>query len=310
MNEEKKERPKKIIKCLNKGCQTKLRVPETEEKIKLRCPSCQFTFEYEGKYHYLYTLEGKSFLAFLTNTYTLQSRFDEAIEISQKKTEISPDDEYAFYGLGLSHYGKLYQHYQELNKTYSKAVEALKKAIEINPKNPSPHLTLSIIYTSNNHPQEAIETLQRFLKVKGRDKLEDTEVYKILASSYQLLGNNKEAKKFYQKALTQEPSSLQVHYSLGKLYLEEKKYQKAIEEFEKEIEVTLSNPKILKFELKHIPSFLGSILNLKEALKKRGLKEEQIKKNEILKKAYEAVNLSDSEIEKELKSLESIFPFR
>lgn len=293
----------KTIPCPTVECKTLLKVPADKKKVKLRCPNCQNVFSYEESYHDIYIYHGQAFLNYLTRSFLFPQKIEEAVRFARKKTEVFPNDSVAFYGLGVANYAKATNLYFEVKKARKEAESSLQKSIKLNPTFPAPHVSLILVQLADGNEAAAIKTAEKFLGNPERDKSQDFEVYRLLGSAYQAQGRKKKAKEFYQKALKKEPRLLQVHQSLGQLYLEENKPEEAAEEFEKEIENTLNNPEIASSALTSLPSFLLSYLKLKEVLKKQGKSLKEIREGLIVQKAEKALKLKDKDIKQRLKEL-------
>ncbi|MCK4776901.1 MAG: tetratricopeptide repeat protein [Actinomycetia bacterium] len=292
-----------IVSCQNVKCSSKLKIPVSKKPVKIRCPVCKNIFDYDHKYENVYKFKGKYFFNYLSNDYLLNNKFEEAIKLSTKKTEVAPDDEYSFYALGISFYSKLINLYSDIGLLRNKAIDAFLKTIEINPQNPSPHISLMLISMSSGNYVKSIEDGENFLKIKDRIKTEDSEIHKLIAESYSLSGNTKSAKKFYEKAVDEYPDILDVHFRLADIYLKENKNEEALAEYKKEIEATFKNPRINYDQLKLVPSFLISFLKVHEIMKKMGKSKSDIDDDETLKRVKSILNLSDKEISEQLKKL-------
>ena len=88
------------------------------------------------------------------------------------------------------------------------------------------HLYLGFVYSNTGNPQKTIELLK---------SIEDFEAYQLLGSAYEKIGETKQAISYYKNALNIE-TSLNILYTLGRLYLAEGDLEKGINYLEAAIE--------------------------------------------------------------------------
>ncbi len=108
---------------------------------------------------------------------------------------------------------------------HEQAVEALKKALEYHPDDIEIYDLLSIEYLYLDEFQEALKTSKKSLEI---DPENQAALYNVI-SCYDLMDMNEKARDFLLNFVDQQPMS-EIGWSLlGKRYLEDEKYEQALE---------------------------------------------------------------------------------
>jgi tetratricopeptide (TPR) repeat protein len=155
---------------------------------------------------------------FLGNVYTENKEYDKAEKILTKVTELAPHDERGYYFLG-----RLYLEKGELEES----VTYYKKALEQNPAYPLALVDIARVYEKLGRPVESEKIYKDLISF-----------YPLSLESYIRYGNFlftvnriEDAQVQFKKAEKLDSQNPDVKLRLGLLYLEEKDYDKAIEEF-------------------------------------------------------------------------------
>jgi tetratricopeptide (TPR) repeat protein len=155
---------------------------------------------------------------FLGNVYTENKEYDKAQKILTKATELAPDDERAYYFLG-----RLYLEKGALEES----VAYYKQALERNPSYPLALVDIARVYEKLGRPVESEKIYKDLIFF-----------YPLSLESYIRYGNflftvNRiaDAAEQFKKAEQLDSQNPDVKLRLGLLYLEERDYDKAIQEF-------------------------------------------------------------------------------
>ena len=158
------------------------------------------------------------------NIYLNTGRLKDAVTYFTKASELAGGDKKAraLFNLGLT--------YRRMgSKYYPNALTAFKRSQRIRPSDIETRLMIGITSpTTADGYSEAIEQLNMALKLKPDNAI--TYLYIGLVNS----ANNKTkaAKQAYKKAIHLSPSYYKAHYNLGLLYLEEKRWNLALNHFQ------------------------------------------------------------------------------
>jgi len=164
----------------------------------------------------------------LSQIYTEQGKYSEAVEEGRKALKIDPKNAIGHFVLG-----ELYLK----QKLYEEAIAAFQAALKINPKFSRAHYKLANIYLEQNKESEAIADVEAALQ-------SDPTV----ASSRFALGNMYFARKDYCAALAEYQEAAQinprlpdVHHKTGEAFLRLKRYPRALMALHTAV---LKNPKL------------------------------------------------------------------
>jgi superkiller protein 3 len=109
------------------------------------------------------------------------------------------------------------------------AIVAYRKAIDLDPNLFEARLNLGILWLQLKNPQGAVEQLEKAVALKP-DQLRAQLYY---GRALALTGQTEGAEKQFQAVLRLDPKLAIVHYDLGQLYLQQKRYQEALDCFQK-----------------------------------------------------------------------------
>ena len=113
------------------------------------------------------------------------------------------------------------------------------------------------VYNSNNL-QEAYNMISTITEEER-----DYELWYLLGNLSQDFNNDMNAAYFFQKSILMKPDFDKAHYNLANLYLKEKKYNKAIQEYKTAIKYKKDFPYIYQKEFKEAKEALQKAIKLK-----------------------------------------------
>jgi len=120
---------------------------------------------------------------------------------------------------GKSKYKKIFKkgcdHFN--NKDHHRAKLEFEKTIHLNPNCFQSYYNLGLIHEHNKEYNKAIEYMIKALEINPQYP----KPFINLANMYHKIGQTGEAKKYYKKALQYDDDNSQIHYHIGKIYLEE-----------------------------------------------------------------------------------------
>ena len=161
-----------------------------------------------------------------------QNRFDEAIDTLRKALRTFPSDGRIYTTLGA-----LYS----LGDRKEEAVQAAQAGIRYLPNEYMAYTNLCRALNDVNKPEMAIRECNNALRLKP----DDGETYFYLARANDLANKPAEATRFYKRAVTgleeftrQNPDSSYGFYLLGNAYFADNQREKAIEAYEKCLELS------------------------------------------------------------------------
>ena len=184
--------------------------------------------------------------------YTLQGKFEMAIENFERSIELYPSDSNAFYNYALpltklnriDEAARAYRNAAKLNpqdfksrnnlanilmrKNDLKGAKALyMEVLGLKPAFPQALNNLGIIMSINKHHSESLSYYKRAIKADPRYM----EAYYNMGITLEDLGEKSEAIERYKEAVKIDPNYADAHYSLANIYMEEKLYTLASNEF-------------------------------------------------------------------------------
>lgn len=172
------------------------------------------------------------------------SRFDlnrpaSAIPYLSRYTEAKPDDIQGQYYLGLA--------YLELEK-YGDAQRALKAASKIDPRNVDVlyHLAQSYLGEARKDASQRKAMANGYEETLDQIAAIDPNSYRlaqIRAGLSELEGNKAEAIRQLEELLKNDPKTSGIHYALGCLYTEARQYDKALGQFQAEMNLERPFPR-------------------------------------------------------------------
>ena len=185
--------------------------------------------------------------------------FSEALELHIKKDyreaigrykdviKINPDDDLAFYNMGIA-YGEL--------GDYTQAIECCKKALEIKPDNDAAFCNMGVAYDKLGDYTWAIECYEKALEINPDN---DAAFYN-MGVAYDKLGDYTWAIECYKKALEIKPDMHEAFCNMGVAYSKLGDYSQAIECYKSVLEINPDEDKSLNnmgfnyFKLGDIPN--------------------------------------------------------
>ena len=120
-------------------------------------------------------------------------------------------------------------HYADNKKSRSSYLPLLELSVKEDPKSDRNMHYLGREYYFYNQFEKAIETLKKHLEMPNSIWDEErSSSCRIIAACYQKLNRFKLAKKYYQKSITESPSSRESYYEIGKFLYRRKNYLEAV----------------------------------------------------------------------------------
>ena len=162
-------------------------------------------------------------------TFYQNGNYDAAVKEFQRSIAISPNSSYT-----QDSYGYLVQSLLKLNRT-DDAIKACKQAVQSDPTNDSYHSTLGDIYFSLDRYDDAAAEYNQAVRL---DPTSESNWYS-LGQAYNQTGNYAGAEQAFQKIKNQEP--LDAAFGLGQTYHLMGRYNDAVSELQSAITI---NPKL------------------------------------------------------------------
>jgi TolB-like protein/Tfp pilus assembly protein PilF len=119
------------------------------------------------------------------------------------------------------------------SKKYDQASYELRKLIALYPEDKEAHVNMSGVYSSMNKPLEAINELEAAIEIDSLYK----DAYNYLAYNYSYLGDLEKAIWAINKYISVAPDEANPYDTRGDIYREHGKISKAIESYEKALEI-------------------------------------------------------------------------
>ncbi len=158
-----------------------------------------------------------------------------AIDAFEKSIELDPQFALAYAGLGQAYWRK-YDFTRE-PVWIDKAKEHSRTAQDINDKLAQVNITLGMINTGTGQYQAAIENFNDVLAADPTN----ADAYRELARVHESLGEVAEAESTLKRSIQLKPGYWAGYNVLGAFYLRQAQYNRAIEQFEKVIDLTPDN---------------------------------------------------------------------
>ncbi len=168
------------------------------------------TAEQERKENYVFVYQK------MGAEYLSQGKYAKALKQLKKIEKMDPENSRTLNLIGLS--------YMALEKI-APASRYFVKALKFDPDFSSARLNLSSCYIEVKKYSKAIKLLK---KIKIREVEFPERVYHNRGLSYYHLGNSKMAKRFFNKAINENPTFYPSYLLLGQIANEKRKYTKAI----------------------------------------------------------------------------------
>jgi len=153
----------------------------------------------------------------------------------------------------------------------ARAVEELKVAATLNSEDLQSHYLLALIYSTEKNYEKAAEEYEIILKTFSKAEPQNIEIYSYLGQLYYSQRKYDRAISQFEKILELEPQNTDVMYLLGSLYLETNQKKEAIVLLKKSIEIDPRHDGSLN-TLGYIYADDATQLDEAEALVQRALK--------------------------------------
>ena len=147
--------------------------------------------------------------------------WQEAEAYYKKAIELAPNNAQLFHKLA-----SLYQR----QHNYQDAIPLYKKAIAIDPNYYISYNNLGACYLALNQPKQAVELYQQAI-IRGNNPSQ-YHFYHHLGIAWLAEGNLEQAKSSFIIETAQNPDFVDAHLNLGNIYLLEKNYLRALEEYQ------------------------------------------------------------------------------
>jgi tetratricopeptide (TPR) repeat protein len=196
--------------------------------------------------------------AVLGDNYAKQGKYLQAEESLRKSITIDP--------VIPEQYIQLAHIYKDQAK-YTQAKEELEKAIQVNPGYAEAYIQLSRCYIDEQKYKEAAEVLNKGILA---DSLKKENIYVELALCFsgQRLGDKLIQENLLKQAINENPECASAYLELGRLYIEQSKYQEAEEELKKAFELAPLNNSKQMLELGYCYIKQGKSEQLEDLLNK------------------------------------------
>ncbi|WP_061313584.1 tetratricopeptide repeat protein [Clostridium botulinum] len=166
--------------------------------------------------------------------------YEKAIEFYKKVIKLNPKHKEAYKNIGDC-YGKAWDNHKEALKYYKKQEKYLEDSREISLDIADSYDQLGKKISARRYYKKALQYYLELIK----DGKEDACTYKDVAHCYIKIGNDKKAYEFYEKAIKIAPISCDCdekkchsgYFGIGKIYLKNKDYHKALEYINKAIDI-------------------------------------------------------------------------
>lgn len=211
--------------------------PENEEALNAMGGICRRLKEYDEAIDYLNRAlkickDRASIEYNLGFTYKSMGKNEEAIECFQSVINENPTDVLAY-----NHLGAIYAHQKE----YEKAVSAYRLGLQVDPNHPILQFNLARAYESTGNDAEAIASYEAALRAKPGW----TDAVKAYAKLLLKRRRSAAAAELIQNAVVLHPEQADLHYLLGRTFLQQDNYARAEENLEKARALSPDSAKIL-----------------------------------------------------------------
>lgn len=135
-----------------------------------------------------------------------------------------------------------------LNEAYARvnageresAIPALRRAVELSDSTaPNTYQLLGQLYLTSDQADEAISVLQ----TASQEYPQNDEIQSLLLNAFNQTGNVDQAMQTYQEQIERNPENAVYRYNYGSLLLNAERYEEAIEQLERAVELDAQNPK-------------------------------------------------------------------
>lgn len=186
-----------------------------------------------------------------------------SIQNFEQAIEIDPNYALAYAGMGDAYFIMSWWGSYPRDEGYEKAKTYLKKALSINENLPEAHATLGGVFTWYDRDWKAAEKELLYAIALNPN---DANAYQYLSELMSILGKNKDALKYIDKAIRLNPHSQTMYNLRASYYYDEGAYEEAIEDSMKSLEIFQYGwpmQRIFKCNIR-LGNDLAAVENLKE----------------------------------------------
>ncbi len=147
------------------------------------------------------------------------------IEAYRDLAERNPRDRYVLHWLLMAYLSQ---------KAYTEGIQEFLKFVAMDNRNDQAHMCLGVLYEKGNYGDEAIRSYLRVLELNPNEEL----AYLFLSTRYILKGDYEHAHQIAKAGIEKFPRAERLHFNLGYSLAQNKQFDMAIQEFQKEIEIS------------------------------------------------------------------------
>ncbi len=130
----------------------------------------------------------------------------------------------------------------EARGDYETAIKHLQHALKINPNYVQARIKLGELYAAIGKYQESLVELKTALSI--RPKYTYADVHNNIGVIYEILGDIKQAKRYYKKAISLNPKFGKAYYNLANVLLDQRNYTEAVGLYRKALECKYDTPEV------------------------------------------------------------------
>jgi tetratricopeptide (TPR) repeat protein len=147
----------------------------------------------------------------------------------KRAVELEPGSAYNQFMLGFYYY---------LENDFKRALEPLERARRLDPSSSRTHFYLALTHEGLANADLAIQMYERALSLAGSSGKADTDILIAYARLLFTLGQYSKSMALVDQALVLEPDSRDAHYERGRLQFQAGKFDHAVQEGEKALQLT------------------------------------------------------------------------
>ena len=147
----------------------------------------------------------------------------------KRAVELEPGSAYNQFMLGFYYY---------LENDFKRALEPLERARRLDPSSSRTHFYLALTHEGLANADLAIQMYERALSLAGSSGKADTDILIAYARLLFTLGQYSKSMGLVDQALVLEPDSRDAHYERGRLQFQAGKFDQAVQEGEKALQLT------------------------------------------------------------------------
>ena len=215
----------------------------------------------------------------LGNTFSLQKEHESAIKFFNRATQLNPSFAYSYTLAGHEYVDN--ENFAEANncfkkalafderqvnawwglgniqlkeQNYSEAIKLFRKCLSINSHSAVLHFYLGTAYLQNKDIKNALNNLLNAQKLDSKNPMIQYQV----ANIYMSQGRNDEALKILKNLEENMPKEAPIYISIGKIYKNKKEYKKALDYFNKAIDLDPKDSNLAKTLIERLQIDTGS----------------------------------------------------